>query len=208
MASFTSRSASSVNAVAPGIVKTPTITGADYEELAAQHPLGRMAEISDIVQRVIYLEQATFVTARLCTSTAARPPDIDRRSPRLFHRRFDDGNVLLRRSAAHSDAGDHLALTGERHAAAHRGVSAARDGEEGIEGRAWLHEGDEVSGAYADEGRRVGLSLGELEGERGRSGHAVGENDVAVDVDDGNRDGHVWFLPTRPRRGQQCSSRW
>ena len=35
----------------------------------------------------------------------------------------------------------------------------------------------------------VGLSLGDLESERGRSVHAVGENDVAVDVDDGNRDG-------------------
>ena len=51
-----------VNAVAPGVVKTPTTADADYEELAAQHPLGRMAEISDIVQGVIYLEQATFVT--------------------------------------------------------------------------------------------------------------------------------------------------
>jgi NAD(P)-dependent dehydrogenase (short-subunit alcohol dehydrogenase family) len=51
-----------VNAVAPGIVKTPTIVGTDYEELATQHPLGRMAEISDIVQGVLYLEQATFVT--------------------------------------------------------------------------------------------------------------------------------------------------
>jgi NAD(P)-dependent dehydrogenase (short-subunit alcohol dehydrogenase family) len=48
--------------VAPGVVNTPTTAGADYEELAAQHPLGRMAEISDIVQGVIYLEQATFVT--------------------------------------------------------------------------------------------------------------------------------------------------
>jgi NAD(P)-dependent dehydrogenase (short-subunit alcohol dehydrogenase family) len=40
----------------------PSTADADYEELAAQHPLGRMAEISDIVQGVIYLEQATFVT--------------------------------------------------------------------------------------------------------------------------------------------------
>src|SRR5437016_5225262 len=111
----------------------------------------------------------------------------------LSHRRFDDGNVLLCRSPADSDAGDHLALAGERHAAAHRGVSPAGDGEEGIKGCAWLHEGDEVSGAHADEGGRVGLSLGELEGERGRSGHAVGENDVAVDVDDGDRDGYVLF---------------
>src|SRR6266550_1153630 len=51
-----------VNAVAPGVVKTPTTADADYDELATQHPLGRMAEISDIVQGVIYLEQATFVT--------------------------------------------------------------------------------------------------------------------------------------------------
>jgi hypothetical protein len=85
----------------------------------------------------------------------------------LSHRRFDDGNVLLRRSAADSDAGDHLAFAGDWHAAAHRGVSTAGDGEEGIELSAWLHEGDEVSGAHADEGGRVGLSLGELEGECG-----------------------------------------
>jgi NAD(P)-dependent dehydrogenase (short-subunit alcohol dehydrogenase family) len=51
-----------VNAVAPGVVNTPTTGCVDYEELAAQHPLGRLAEISDIVQGVIYLEQATFVT--------------------------------------------------------------------------------------------------------------------------------------------------
>jgi NAD(P)-dependent dehydrogenase (short-subunit alcohol dehydrogenase family) len=48
--------------VAPGVVKTPTIADADYQRLAAQHPLGRMVEIGDIVQGVIYLEQATFVT--------------------------------------------------------------------------------------------------------------------------------------------------
>jgi NAD(P)-dependent dehydrogenase (short-subunit alcohol dehydrogenase family) len=51
-----------VNAVAAGVVKTPRTADADYAELAAQHPLGRMAEISDIVQGVIYLEQAPFVT--------------------------------------------------------------------------------------------------------------------------------------------------
>jgi NAD(P)-dependent dehydrogenase (short-subunit alcohol dehydrogenase family) len=51
-----------VNAIAPGVVKKPTTADADYEQLAAQHPLGRMAEISDIVQGVIYLEHATFVT--------------------------------------------------------------------------------------------------------------------------------------------------
>jgi hypothetical protein len=109
----------------------------------------------------------------------------------LAHRRFDDGNVLFCRSAADSDAGDHLALAGDRHAAAHRRVSTGAYGEQGIELRAWLHEGDEVSRAHTNEGGRVGLSLGEVEGERGRSGHAVSENHVAVDVDDSNRHGHV-----------------
>ena len=56
-----------------------------------------------------------------------------------------------------------------------------------------MHERDQVSGAHADKGGRVGLSLGELQGERGRSGHAVGKNNVAVDVDDGNCDGDVLF---------------
>ena len=110
-----------------------------------------------------------------------------------LQRCFDDGDVFLGRAAADSDAGDHLALAGERHAAAHRGISTAGDGEQRIQVRAWLDEGDEVSGAYADERGRVGLSLGELERERGRSRHAVGENDVAVHVDDGDRDGHVLF---------------
>ena len=110
---------------------------------------------------------------------------------RSSHRRFDNGDVLLRRSAADSDAGDDLAFAGDWHAAAHRGVSTAGDGEERVELRAWLHEGDEVSGADADERGRVGLSLGELERKCGRSGDAVDENDVAVGVDDGNRDGYV-----------------
>src|SRR5882724_13104851 len=55
----------------------------------------------------------------------------------LSDRRFDDGNVVLGRSAADSDAGDHLAVAGDRHAAAHRGVSTPGDGEEWIELRAW-----------------------------------------------------------------------
>jgi hypothetical protein len=56
-----------------------------------------------------------------------------------------------------------------------------------------MHEGDEVTGAEADERGRVGLSLRELEGECGRSGHAVDENNVALDVDDGNRDRYALF---------------
>jgi len=34
----------------------------NHEALAKFHPLGRMAEISDIVDAVLYLQKATFVT--------------------------------------------------------------------------------------------------------------------------------------------------
>jgi NAD(P)-dependent dehydrogenase (short-subunit alcohol dehydrogenase family) len=51
-----------VNALALGVIKTPIYDPASYNDTAAVHPLGRLGEISDIVQGVLYLEQATFVT--------------------------------------------------------------------------------------------------------------------------------------------------
>jgi NAD(P)-dependent dehydrogenase (short-subunit alcohol dehydrogenase family) len=51
-----------VNAVAPGVIKTPMHDLASYEGLAALHPLGRLGEIDDVVGAVLYLEGATFVT--------------------------------------------------------------------------------------------------------------------------------------------------
>ena len=51
-----------VNAIAPGIVKTPENDPSSYDGLGALHPLGRVAEIDDIVDGVLYLERATFVT--------------------------------------------------------------------------------------------------------------------------------------------------
>jgi NAD(P)-dependent dehydrogenase (short-subunit alcohol dehydrogenase family) len=51
-----------VNAVAPGIIKTPGHDVASYEGLAALHPIGRLGEIDDIVDGILYLERATFVT--------------------------------------------------------------------------------------------------------------------------------------------------
>jgi NAD(P)-dependent dehydrogenase (short-subunit alcohol dehydrogenase family) len=51
-----------VNAVAPGVVRTPMHAAATYTGLAALHPLGRMGEISDVVDAVLYLESAGFVT--------------------------------------------------------------------------------------------------------------------------------------------------
>ena len=51
-----------VNAVAPGVIKTPMHPVEAQTQLAQLHPLGRMGEISDIVGAILYLESAGFVT--------------------------------------------------------------------------------------------------------------------------------------------------
>jgi NAD(P)-dependent dehydrogenase (short-subunit alcohol dehydrogenase family) len=54
-----------VNAVSPGIIKTPMHPAKTHAELGALHPVGHMGEISDIVDAVLYLEQAGFVTGEI-----------------------------------------------------------------------------------------------------------------------------------------------
>ena len=54
-----------VNAVAPGHVKTPMHPSETHEALAKFHPLGRMAQVSDIVDAVLFLEFAEFVTGEI-----------------------------------------------------------------------------------------------------------------------------------------------
>ena len=51
-----------VNAVAPGIIKTPMHAPETHGFLAGLHPMGRMGEISEVVQAILYLEKAAFVT--------------------------------------------------------------------------------------------------------------------------------------------------
>ena len=51
-----------VNAVSPGIIRNPMYDPASYDGLAALHPLGRLGEIDDVVDGILYLERATFVT--------------------------------------------------------------------------------------------------------------------------------------------------
>jgi NAD(P)-dependent dehydrogenase (short-subunit alcohol dehydrogenase family) len=50
------------NTVSPGNINTPMHAQDDHAALAKFHPLGRMGEISDIVDAVLYLQTATFVT--------------------------------------------------------------------------------------------------------------------------------------------------
>jgi NAD(P)-dependent dehydrogenase (short-subunit alcohol dehydrogenase family) len=54
-----------VNAVSPGIVKTPMNPVETHAQLSALHPVGRMGEISDIVDAILYLESASFVTGEI-----------------------------------------------------------------------------------------------------------------------------------------------
>ncbi len=53
-----------VNAVAPGIIKTPIHgrTEEQFEELNGMQPLGHVGEVKDIVDAVMYLADADFVT--------------------------------------------------------------------------------------------------------------------------------------------------
>jgi NAD(P)-dependent dehydrogenase (short-subunit alcohol dehydrogenase family) len=54
-----------VNAVALGIIKTPMHSPESYEALAKFHPMGRMGEVKDVVDAVLFLEQAGFVTGEI-----------------------------------------------------------------------------------------------------------------------------------------------
>ena len=50
-----------VNAVSLGVIRTSD-DRASYAGMAELHPLGRLGEIDDVVDGVLYLERATFVT--------------------------------------------------------------------------------------------------------------------------------------------------
>jgi NAD(P)-dependent dehydrogenase (short-subunit alcohol dehydrogenase family) len=54
-----------VNAVAPGIIKTPMHSAETHKVLAGLHPIPRMGEIEEVVDAVLYLESAQFVTGEI-----------------------------------------------------------------------------------------------------------------------------------------------
>jgi len=51
-----------VNAVSPGTIKTPMHPPEAHEFLAGLQPMGRMGETGEVVDAVLYLENAAFVT--------------------------------------------------------------------------------------------------------------------------------------------------
>ncbi len=54
-----------VNAVSPGIIKTPMHHPDTYDFFAKLHPMGRMGSIEEVVEAVLYLETASFVTGEV-----------------------------------------------------------------------------------------------------------------------------------------------
>ncbi|MBA2117860.1 SDR family NAD(P)-dependent oxidoreductase [Bremerella alba] len=54
-----------VNAVSPGVIKTPMHTPETHDLLSALHPMKRMGEILEIIDAVMYLESASFVTGEI-----------------------------------------------------------------------------------------------------------------------------------------------
>jgi NAD(P)-dependent dehydrogenase (short-subunit alcohol dehydrogenase family) len=54
-----------VNAVAPGVIRTPMHHPDMVEQLAAFHPMKKLGEVEDIVRAVLYLEDAVFSTGEI-----------------------------------------------------------------------------------------------------------------------------------------------
>lgn len=54
-----------VNAVSPGVIKTPMHAPPTHEFMASLHPVKRMGEIRDVAEAVLYLESAGFVTGEI-----------------------------------------------------------------------------------------------------------------------------------------------
>jgi len=54
-----------VNAVSPGVIRTPMHRPETHAFLAGLQPMGRMGEVRDIVEAVLYLEAAAFVTGAI-----------------------------------------------------------------------------------------------------------------------------------------------
>ncbi|GCE23009.1 SDR family NAD(P)-dependent oxidoreductase [Dictyobacter kobayashii] len=54
-----------VNAVAPGNIDTPLHKNDDYGFLRNMHPIARMGQASEVVDAILYLDAATFVTGEI-----------------------------------------------------------------------------------------------------------------------------------------------
>ena len=54
-----------VNAVSPANIQTPMHPPAEYEALASRIPLGRVGQISDVVEGILFLEASPYITGEV-----------------------------------------------------------------------------------------------------------------------------------------------
>jgi NAD(P)-dependent dehydrogenase (short-subunit alcohol dehydrogenase family) len=54
-----------VNAVSPGVIQTPMNAPGTYGALAVLHPVGRLGQVSDIVDGILFLESSPFITGEI-----------------------------------------------------------------------------------------------------------------------------------------------
>jgi NAD(P)-dependent dehydrogenase (short-subunit alcohol dehydrogenase family) len=54
-----------VNAVSPGVIKSPLHAPETHAVKATLHPLGRMGEMSDIADAIVFLDSAPFITGEI-----------------------------------------------------------------------------------------------------------------------------------------------
>jgi len=55
-----------VNAVSPGIIQTPVHPAESYEDLGGRlPPLGRVGQISDVVEAILFLESSPYITGEI-----------------------------------------------------------------------------------------------------------------------------------------------
>jgi len=54
-----------VNAVSPGVIQTSASSPEAYDALAELHPIGRVGQVSDIVNGILFLETSPFITGEI-----------------------------------------------------------------------------------------------------------------------------------------------
>jgi NAD(P)-dependent dehydrogenase (short-subunit alcohol dehydrogenase family) len=54
-----------VNAVSPGGIQTPILAPETYHAILGNNPLGRVGQVSDIVDGILFLESSPFITGEI-----------------------------------------------------------------------------------------------------------------------------------------------
>jgi NAD(P)-dependent dehydrogenase (short-subunit alcohol dehydrogenase family) len=54
-----------VDAVSPGVIQTPMNAPGTCDALAAGHLVGRLGQVSDIVDGILFLESSPFITGEI-----------------------------------------------------------------------------------------------------------------------------------------------